>query len=228
MGRVTFEGPIKSNSGFESGETGSRSNLAGTVIISTAGSITISCGSLNSTTNVVSGNQTISGDTAITGDLSVGAGTTVATISIAAATNNDIKINSAVTGLGAGTFHTITLTPGATVSMNCNNHSVFYCTNTSTSGYKIMPVGGYVGQLVTLIWESQSSSSIVFASSASLAMRMTGAVTGWAGLAGSHNALVFLNVGPGLETPTTQSLLLQEYYRPLPITYLRLHFLVHL
>ena len=208
MGRVTFEGPIKSNAGIEIGSTGSRSNVAGTVVVSTAGSITIHAGTANLTTVSISGNESVTGDVAITGDLSVTASTTVGTISIAAATNNAIQIGSTVTGWGSGTYHTLSLTPGATVSMNCNSHSVFYISNTSSSGYKVMPVGGFVGQTITIVWNVGTSTSIVFASSSSVCMRMSGNVTGWAGLAGSLQSIAFLNVGPGRETPTSSTLLI--------------------
>lgn len=204
MGRVTFEGPVKTNRGLEIGNPGSKSNVAGVAVFTGAGtSITLYTPIANMTTvsisgSLTSGAMTVSGAVTITGD-----------VTLASATNNDITINSAISGIGSGSFNTVTLTPGASVTLNCNAHSIFYMTNTSSGGYSLTPVGGYVGQQVTLLWEVGSSSSIVFASSSSLAIRMYGTVTGWAGLVGSYCALHFVNIGPGMETPTTQSVLLQ-------------------
>jgi hypothetical protein len=194
MGRVTFEGPVKSNGGFEIGSSKSKSNVAGTVILTGSGtSITLYVPIANTTTANISGTLT------------------VGSISLApSVTGSTVKIGGASTGYTQD-YTSITLTLAASVTLNCNTNSKFLiAANTSSGGYSLTPVGGYSGQRVTLIWSAGSTSSIVFASSSSLAIRLQGTTaTGWAGLAGSVHAIHFLNVGPGLNTPTTQSTLIE-------------------
>ena len=138
---------------------------------------------------------------------------------MAPSTSSTITIGTAVTGWNNNA--TVLAVKNATnVTMNCNSNSVFYISSNSAGTMSVTPVGGYRGQLVTMIWTPGSSTSIVFTSSSSLAVRLVnwapngtlnsiGQVTGWAGIAGSVNSINFINVGNGYETPTTQSVLMQ-------------------
>jgi hypothetical protein len=173
MGRVTFEGPIKSNNGFELGTSGSRSSVAGTSIIASNGSVNL-----------------VSDSTAAT-----------------------ISIGGAITGWNNQPT-TLTLSGAIASTMNCNVNSAFILgaaiSNATYNNFTVMPVGGYPGQMVTVLWVTgATATSIIFQSSSSVTLKLVGNVTGWAGLAGSTHSIRFLNVGAGLATPTTSAVLLE-------------------
>lgn len=181
MGRVTFEGPVKSNGGFEVGTAGSRSGVAGTLVITSGGSMT------------------------------------VASIQMAPLTSGTITIGTAVTGWN-NTYQDLGTLGGAastaaSVSMNMALGSSFYMSWNGAIGATIMPVGGYMGQDITLMVKNNTVSALILASSSSVQIMAGGevAVGSWTGAAilpGSTAAITFKNIGPGLATPTTSNVLI--------------------
>jgi hypothetical protein len=219
MGRVTFSGPVKSNGGFEIGQSGSDSSYAGTTILTGTGSaITLYAPTASFTTCVISGAIDIAG-TWTMNTCNMTTVTISSSLALPSSTAGTITIGGAVTGWNnpVTVLGSVTLGPGAAnaATMNCNANSKFYIYTTSTGSIIVTPVGGYAGQYVTVYWSCGTSTGIAFASSSSLAMRYAGAsgVTAWAGFTGSLCSITFVNMGPNLIAGASAASLLLETTR---------------
>jgi len=103
-----------------------------------------------------------------------------------------------------------TQTAAASLTMSCNAGSIFTVTVSGLSNGTITltPIGGYKGQVVTVIaTNSATVVSLAFQSSSSVTIEATAASTSLA--IGSTGSITLVNVGPGLVTPTTSNVLMQ-------------------
>ena len=160
--RTTFEGPVKSNGGFEIGQSNSVSSVSGTLIFSTGSTIQLQNVNLNvSSATITSLNTTT---------------TQAVNLCLCTTTAANIRIGNAYPGWERGGIN-MNSTPGSTMLMNMDLGSVFAatgCNGTNT----VYPSGGYLGQLITLYMSTgATAASIVFGPGSGITMCSIGNVT---------------------------------------------------